>query len=163
MTTQMNDPHTARLVAITKMDLELFDTTHCPNARADLMLRTFMRHINDPYLVIRSENFRNTMRDKIAEMNSDAQRYNVTENRKKMITTLRDLFDQTLKRIQTDPAYQTSVPPVSAPLPNATDTFCPATGAARHNYGKSYQAGNSWHGPVWAADCADCKYHYCDH
>jgi hypothetical protein len=45
----------------------------------------------------------------------------------------------------------------------ARDRWCPATATENHAYGQFYSVGNSWHGPVWAADCTKCNYHYCDH
>lgn len=54
-------------------------------------------------------------------------------------------------------------PPKPTIMEGAKDRWCPATKSESHAYDGWYSVGNSWHGPVWAADCSKCGYHYCDH
>jgi len=79
-------------------------------------------------------------------------------------------LDDTLKRIlKTDRNYMLlSLVPTHLsylrlkPMEGARDNWCPAAKGKKHSYGKEYSVGNSWHGPVWAADCTQCGYHFCD-
>lgn len=48
-------------------------------------------------------------------------------------------------------------------MDGAKEKWCPATGKEQHAYGKTYHVGNSWHGPVWGANCTKCGYRYTDH
>jgi hypothetical protein len=54
--------------------------------------------------------------------------------------------------------------PPSSPKPaleKPTDSFCPK--GRKHQYSEPTICGYSWHGPVMAATCINCGYHWTDH
>lgn len=52
-------------------------------------------------------------------------------------------------------------PPGPKPQRVPTDTFCPK--GEKHMYSEPTICGYSWHGPVRAANCINCGYHWTDH
>ena len=51
--------------------------------------------------------------------------------------------------------------PTAAYSKKPTDSFCPK--GEKHMYSEPIICGYSWHGPVRAANCINCGYHWTDH
>ena len=108
------------------------------------------------------------------DKNLAIERVRVYTAEKKLLGEKEFKLDENLKEIlKTDREYMLLmevphhlaylVPPKPKPMTGANDNWCPAVRSQKHSYGQYYKVGNSWHGPVWAADCTQCHYHYCDH